>query len=96
MDFNDRFNNLVRCFPREMKPPKATILKLYISTMKDPYGALIRRHPTTLFESQERACEIEENLAISLMQEEESPTETLQINQIDDFVTPKIPPNIRT
>jgi hypothetical protein len=95
-DFNDRFNTLVRCFPQELKPPKASILKLYISTMKDLYGALIREHPTTLFEAQERACEIEENLATSLIQEEENPKETLQINQIDDFVSPELPSDVRT
>jgi hypothetical protein len=71
-DFNDRFNTLVRCFPQELKPPKAAIFKLYISTMKNMYGTLIRECPTTLFEAQERACEIEENLATSLIQEEEN------------------------
>jgi hypothetical protein len=60
--------------------------------MKDPYGVLIGRHPTTLFEAQERACEIEENLASSLIQEEECLKETLHINHIDDFVSPKFPP----
>jgi hypothetical protein len=64
--------------------------------MKDLYGALIGRRPTTLFEAQERACEIEENLATSLIQEEESPKETLQINQIDDFVSPNFPSDVRT
>jgi hypothetical protein len=60
-------------FSPELKPPQAAILKLYISTMKDLYGGLVREHPTTLFEAQERACEIEENLATSLIQEEENP-----------------------
>jgi hypothetical protein len=41
--FNERFNTLIRCFPHELKPPKVAILKLYISTMKDLYGNLIRR-----------------------------------------------------
>jgi hypothetical protein len=95
-DFNDRFNTLVRSFPQELRPSKATILKSYISTMKDPYGVLIGRHPTTLFEAQERACEIEENLASSLIQEEECLKETLQINQIDDFVSPNFPSDVRT
>jgi hypothetical protein len=58
-DFNDMFNTLVRCFPKDLKPPKASILKLYISTMKDLYGALIRERHTTLFEALERECEIE-------------------------------------
>jgi hypothetical protein len=67
MDFNDRFNNLVICFPQDLKPPQDSIIKIYISTMKDPYGGLIKEHPTTLFESQERACEIKENLSTSLI-----------------------------
>ena len=39
---------------------------------ENTYGTLIRECPTTLFEGQERACEIEENLATSLIQEEEN------------------------
>jgi hypothetical protein len=95
-DFNDRFNTLVRSFPQYFKPSQATILKSYMSTMKDPCGVLIGRHPTTLFEAQERACEIEENITSSLMQEEDCLEETFQINQIDDFVLPDPPHNIRT
>jgi hypothetical protein len=79
-DFNDRFNTLVRCFPQKLRPSKATILKSYISTMKYPYGVPIGRCPTTLFEDQERAWEIEENLASSLVQEEQDLKKTLQIN----------------
>jgi hypothetical protein len=63
--------------------------------MKDLYGGLVRKHPTTLFEAQERACEIEENLATSLIQEEENPKKALQINQIDDFVSPELPADVR-
>jgi len=95
-DFNDRFKTLVRRFPQETKPPKDTIFKLYILTLKDLYGALIRRCPTTLFEAQERACEIEEKLVASLIQEEEIPKGTLQINQIDDFVSPNFPSDVKT
>jgi hypothetical protein len=64
--------------------------------MKDPYGVLIGRRPTTLFEAQERACEIEENITSSLIQEEECLEETFQINQIDDFVSPYFPLDVRT
>jgi hypothetical protein len=64
--------------------------------MKDLYGAMIRERFTTLFESQERACEIEENLATSLIQEEENLKEALQINQIDDFVSPELPSDVKT
>lgn len=67
-----------------------------MSTMKDPCGILIGRRPTTLFEAQERACEIEENITSSLIQEEECLKETLQINQIDDFVSLDFPLNVRT
>jgi hypothetical protein len=56
-DFNDRFNTLIRCFPQDLKPPPAAIVKLYISTMKDLYGGIVRECPTILFEAQERACE---------------------------------------
>jgi hypothetical protein len=69
---------------------------LYINHEEDPYGVLIGRRPTTLFEAQERACEIEENLASSPLQEEECLKETLQINQIDDFASPNFPSDIRT
>jgi len=48
--------------------------------MKDLYGGLVREHPTTLFKAQERACEIEENLATSLRQGGENPKRTHQIN----------------
>jgi hypothetical protein len=58
-DFNDRFNTLVRIFTQDFKPSEDTILNSYMSTMKDPCGVLIGRHPRTLFEAQERACEIE-------------------------------------
>jgi hypothetical protein len=64
--------------------------------MKDPYGFLIGRCPTTLFEAQERSCEIEENLASALLQEEECLKETLQINWIDNFVSPNFPLDVRT
>jgi hypothetical protein len=57
--FNDRFNTLIRCFPQGLRPSKYTILNFYISTMKDLYGILIGRRPTTLFQAQERSCEIE-------------------------------------
>jgi hypothetical protein len=66
-DFNDRFNTLVRSFPQDFKPSQSTILKSYMSTMKDPCGVLIGKGcPTTLLEAQERACEIEENMTSSL------------------------------
>jgi hypothetical protein len=67
-----------------------------MSTMKDPYGVLIGRLPTTLFEAQERVCEIEESITYSLMQEEDCLKETLQINQIDDFVLRYPPCDIGT
>jgi hypothetical protein len=51
-DLNDRFNTLVRSFHQDFKPYEATILKSYISNMKDPCGILIGIFPTTLFESQ--------------------------------------------
>jgi len=38
--------------------------------MKYMYGSMIREHPTTLFDAQERDCEIEENLATSLIPKE--------------------------
>jgi hypothetical protein len=59
--------------------------------MKVLYGVLIGRHPTTLFEAQERVCEIEENITSSLIQEEEYLKEMFQINQIDDFFSPEFP-----
>jgi hypothetical protein len=52
--------------------------------------------PTTLFEAQERVCEIEENITSSIIQEEECLEETFQINQIDDFVSPDFPLDVRT
>jgi hypothetical protein len=55
--------------------------------MRDPYGVLIGKHPTTLFEAQERACEIEENITSSLMQTKDSLEETFQINQIEVCLT---------
>jgi len=64
--------------------------------MKDPYGVLIGKCPTTLFEDQERAYEIEENITSSIIQEEECPEETFQINQLDDFVSPNFLPDVRT
>jgi hypothetical protein len=64
--------------------------------MKDLYEALIRERPTTLFEARERACKIEENLATSLIQGEENPKATLQINQIDDFVSLELSSDVRT
>jgi hypothetical protein len=76
-DFNDRCNTLIRCFPQDLKPPLVAILKLYISTMKDPYRGLIRERPTTLFEARKRACEIEENLATSFIQGQEDPKKDL-------------------
>jgi hypothetical protein len=48
--------------------------------MKDPYGVLIGRHHTNLFEALERACEIEENITSSLMQEKDYIEETFHIN----------------
>jgi hypothetical protein len=66
-------------------------------TMKDPCGFLIGKGcPTTLFEAQERVCDIEDNITSSLIQEEHCLEETFQINQIDDFVLPYPPRNIRT
>jgi hypothetical protein len=94
-DFNDRFNTLIRSFPQDLKPSQGTILNSYISTMKDPYVVLIRRRPTTLFEAQERVCEIEENIISSIMQEEDCIEETFQINQIDDFASPDFPLDVR-
>jgi hypothetical protein len=64
--------------------------------MKDPYGVLIGRLPTTLFEAQERSCEIKENITSSIMQEEDCLEQTFQINHIDDFVSPDPPLDIRT
>jgi hypothetical protein len=95
-DFNDSFNTLVRFFPQELKPSKATILGTYISMMRDPYGVLIGQHPITLFKAQERDCEIKEKLVSSPLEEEECLKETLQINQIDDFASPNIPSNVKT
>jgi hypothetical protein len=48
--------------------------------MKDLYGGMVRKHIISMFEAQERVCEIEENLPTSLIQEEENPNNTLQIN----------------
>jgi len=62
--------------------------------MKYLYGILIREHPTTMFEFQERACEIEENLDTPLLPKEENPKKALQINQIDDFVSPELPSDV--
>jgi hypothetical protein len=68
-----------------------------MSTMKYPCEVLIGKGcPTTLLESQERACEIEENMTSSLIQDEDCLEEIIQINQVDDFVIPEPPHNIRT
>jgi hypothetical protein len=69
-DFNDRFNTLMICFPQELNPSKDSILRTYISTMRDPYGVLIGRHPITLFEAKESTCEIQENLDSYPLKEE--------------------------
>jgi hypothetical protein len=67
--FNNRFNTLARIFPQDFKPSHSTILRSYMSTMKYPRGVLIGKGiPITLFEAQERACEIEENMTSSLSQ----------------------------
>jgi hypothetical protein len=68
-----------------------------MSTMNDALGVLIGKgRPTILLEAQERACEIEENITSSLNQEEECLEEIIQINQVDDFVIPDPPCNIKT
>jgi hypothetical protein len=68
-----------------------------MSTMRDPCKVLIGKgRPATLLEAQERACEIEDNIASSLNQEEDYLEETFQINQVDDFVIPYPPHDVRT
>jgi hypothetical protein len=96
-DFNDRFNTLVRSFPQDFKPSQSTILKSYISTMKDPYGFIIGKGcPTTLFEAQERECDIEEKMAFSLYQDEDCFEEVIQVNQVAYLVILDPPHSIRT
>jgi hypothetical protein len=59
-----------------------------MSTIKDPCGFMIgENHPSTLIEAQERACEIEENLASSFHQDEDFLEEVTQINQVTNFIT---------
>jgi len=66
-----------------------------MSNMRDPYGVLIGKGcSTTLLEAQERACEID--TTSSLNQEEECLEKIIHINQVDDFVVPDPPCNIRT
>jgi hypothetical protein len=50
-----------------------------------------KNHPSSLIEAQERACEIEENLASSFHQVEDCPKEVTQVNLLTNFTTP--PPN---
>jgi hypothetical protein len=65
--------------------------------MRNPCGVLIGKgHPKNLFEVQQRVCEIEENITSSLIQEEYCLEETFQINQIDEFVVPYPPCDIKT
>jgi hypothetical protein len=96
-DFNDRFNTLVRIFPQDFKPSQSTILKSYMSTMRDPCEVLIGKGcPTTFLKAQERACDIEENITSSLSQEEDKLEEIFQINQFDDSIIPDPPCDVRT
>jgi hypothetical protein len=69
----------------------------YMSTMRHPCGFLIGQGcPTTLFEAQERVCEIEENIDLSLCQDEDCLEEIIYINQVSDLVLPDPPHNVRT
>jgi hypothetical protein len=65
--------------------------------MKDPNGVLIGKGlPTNLFEAQERACDIEENIAFSLCKDEDCIEKIIQINQVGDLVIPEPPHNVMT
>jgi len=87
----------VRSFPQDFKPSQGTILNSYMSTMRDPYGVLVGKGlPKALFESQERAYEIKENINFSLYQYEDCLEEIIQINQVADLVVPDPPHGVKT